>query len=212
METATYIYHRPCTYCDKPVPTTIPRGPIFCSTQCYRANAKKYIRPKDVVFRHENQCDQCGSRFGTNRLKQKTCSKECSQVRNTARVKAWHAEHPKGKKEKKRICDCGTPLGYKQRFCSRQCLEVYGTKGKEVRIQNAVRSLGSELCRLSQDEYDAIQDGFDREMGLEFQVGAMFEEVKNLRGTVHWENRMLHHIGEMGRAPRGAINQRRKYS
>lgn len=80
------------------------------------------------------------------------------------------------------------------------------------RLIESVRSLGSELCRLSQEEYDAIQNGFEREMGLEFQVGAMFEEVKNLRGTVHWENRILHHIGEVGVGPRAAINQRRKYA
>lgn len=208
METAQHLYHRPCTHCDKPVPTTIPRGPIFCSTQCYRANSKKSIRPKDVVFRYEKQCEQCGNRFGTNYQSKKTCSRECSKLRHLKLVKI----RINSTSRQVRFCGCGSPLKPRKRFCCKGCAAKYGCPTDYARVYDSVRSLGSELCRLSQDEYDAIQDGFDREMGLEFQVGAMFEEVKNLRGTVHWENRMLHHIGEMGRAPRGAINQRRKYS
>jgi hypothetical protein len=103
-------------------------------------------------------------------------------------------------------------LKTRKRFCSKECATKYGSPTDYTRVQDSVRSLGSELCRISQEEYDAIQDGFEREMGLEFQVGAMFEEVKGIRGTVHWENRILHHIGETGLTPKQAINQRRKYA
>lgn len=176
-------YIRPCNHCDAPVSTSEVRGKVYCSVECYRADVKMKIRPKDVVYAYKHKCEVCGKSFGSNLKKAKSCSQECSVERNRRRQREI----------------------YRHR--------VYPTSKTAYKLQNArVISLSHDLDRMSQDEIDAILSGWEATLGLEYQIYLLFEQAQHIHGMPDRELSMLHHIGEFSSPPRQSFQIVRHYA